>query len=483
MAEKIILAIFPYITTDKKVNIRGLDLYSSDNINFLPTQIKNYLKRIFKMFFLKDNYRIKNMIYTYLEVDEYDFDKQTLFINQLRNIQTLLRFIYSATDPKSLETFLSKEHCNFYLFYPEYVSDYLIKFNKKFTTNVGNDVYKEKEKAQGFRVEINSKNTYNNMFWVINESRIYPPQGQFVLKNPDLSRDIKIFKENKPEISVLLEPKENHYKIDFRIFEALKWYNRSNSYNIEDENSLLNLAISLECLLNLKQGNQVTKRFKEVVSLLVGPIPKLDEWLDQFYKARSAIVHEGRTYRTEYITGGSKYRSLTSYGRKIFEICLTGIVSGSRLAIKMDLSSLFTTNYQRFQKICKEIDMNLEYIEPEELILSLKNEILNIDKYRSVQENNMEGRTILSCGKKIIKAFLMTDPEIDKDLKKLMKKFKESKNDKCKIKMLEDLYNYIVEEKIIGSFDSNNVFHLVILLIKNVLSYKHLIEYYLKYNK
>jgi len=92
----------------------------------------------------------------------------------------------------------------------------------------------------------------------------------------------------------LLETGESRLgAIEDRIFVALKWYNRSNSINVSDETALLHLAIAFESLLSLEQAPQITQRFKESVRLLVGPVPKLESWADQFYDARSRIVHEG----------------------------------------------------------------------------------------------------------------------------------------------------------------------------------------------
>ena len=62
---------------------------------------------------------------------------------------------------------------------------------------------------------------------------------------------------------------------------------------ISESEALVHLAIALESLLKVPSGERLTERFKDAVLTLVGPIPRLDSWLDQFYTARSKAVHEG----------------------------------------------------------------------------------------------------------------------------------------------------------------------------------------------
>src|SRR5258708_35007223 len=83
-------------------------------------------------------------------------------------------------------------------------------------------------------------------------------------------------------------------EIEERIFTALEWHNKSTARDIEEEEALVYLSLAFESLLNLPQGTALSSRFKETVMVLLGSIPRLDSWLEQFYRARSAVVHEGR---------------------------------------------------------------------------------------------------------------------------------------------------------------------------------------------
>src|SRR5256884_7463524 len=75
----------------------------------------------------------------------------------------------------------------------------------------------------------------------------------------------------------------------------LEWHNRSTAEEVDERVALLNLAIAFESLLNL-ESDKVTGRFRETIMTLLGSSPRLDSWVDQFYNARSAVAHKGKTH-------------------------------------------------------------------------------------------------------------------------------------------------------------------------------------------
>src|SRR5260370_12920103 len=139
-----------------------------------------------------------------------------------------------------------------------------------------------------------------------------------------------------------------------------------------EEEVLLDLAVAFEALLNLEEGDKITARFRETVMTLLGSVPRLDSWAEQFYNARSSAAHKGKVLHYMFYaidwdknrfpsvysgkdTKALPYRSLTVYGRRIFRLCLTAILSGARVAEDDGLSGLFIHNQERLEKILQQL--------------------------------------------------------------------------------------------------------------------------------
>lgn len=475
MSENNILAVLPYLKTTNNIKIYGIEFKNSKKISDLPSEAQKHFEQIFSMFFLKDDYQIKDMTYVYIETND---NKKKEKLSQLMKAQSLLTFFYSSPHPIFLDTFLTKEHANLFLFSPDEFSKSLIIPSKKVVNNKGVEK-KEEGKVLGYEVKINND---KSNFWVTEDSRIYPPQGNFWLNtSQNLFQDVHGSFSKQTPFSKLLKTENIHSKVENRIFTALKWYNRSISLGINNETALVNLAIAFESLLDLKQSGQITKRFKEAVGLLVGSVPKLDNWLEQFYDARSQIVHEGRIEKIMFDAGESRYRSLVSYGRRIFQICLGTIISGSYLSLQMDLPSLFQTNRERFEEICKILRKN-NFDSSKKAILSLREEINNIEKYKFIGEENLDLKIMLSSLKQIFKFYLETEPIIDEEIIDKIKKFVNnysSYDDFDILSLLKEIVD-IIEEKNIEEKDIEETFKLVKKLIESVWGYSFRIYYHLK---
>lgn len=144
------------------------------------------------------------------------------------------------------------------------------------------------------------------------------------------------------------------------IFTALYWYNFANEQSAGPDRALLNLAIAFEALLMLPSDAK-TERFIDAVSLLLGRTERIDLWARQFYNARSRVAHEGRGRELQYYaeTRGGKVgprdgraAPLIFYGRQIFRMCVTTLMTGSVLARRGDLRQKLTTHAERLTAIC-----------------------------------------------------------------------------------------------------------------------------------
>ena len=122
-------------------------------------------------------------------------------------------------------------------------------------------------------------------FWVVKGSRIYPPVPHITLNiSEDLAANCAEFLQGGTgyELVRLLTDDARH--IGERLFTALSWYNATNRAEVSESEALINLAIAFESLLDLPTGEK-TDRFADSVSLLLGRVPRLNDWVRQFYDA------------------------------------------------------------------------------------------------------------------------------------------------------------------------------------------------------
>ena len=202
----------------------------------------------------------------------------------------------------------------------------------------------------------------------------------------------------------------------------MQWYNRSIGIDLSKDLAIVYLAIAFESLLGLDQGKGVSERFKEAVTLLVGRIPRLDSWLDQFYEARSGIVHDGSFKTLSFHASDrgknkefpSEYRSLVSYGRLIFDICLESLIAGARLTSKRCLASMFVTNQQRCEKIAKILNSSNNNHKG---LTEVRQEIIDFENYCFVPEQ-LQNKILLGTAKIVACAYLHTNQSIREPLKK-----------------------------------------------------------------
>jgi len=418
--------VLPYLKTSEAITVRGVQFRCSTDLGSLPVSTQQHLSTLFSMFFLKDELRIKQMSYAYFNLDNAkDFD---VINKRLSEVHQLLAYLYSSPHPTLLDPFLKEEHANLHIFTPEPISQYLIYPEDRNLECVSSEFpYPRPDKRHempGYTGTLNN----GSITWVTKGSRIYPPSGHFWLNlSQDLYPDLLSGSSSSHGGGVwsLLETGEPRLgPIEDRIFVALKWYNRSNSIYVSDEAALLHLAIAFESLLSLEQAPQITQRFKESVRLLVGPVPKLETWADQFYDARSRIVHEGSGADLVFyaMRAGSKlsaqYRSLVALGRSIFRICLNAVVAGADMACKTGLASLLTTNQERFENICKV----LTNVKPDfpDALMSLRKEITDIDEYKFVPEDNLKIDTMLTANRLAAQYFISKNPNVSPELLSLL---------------------------------------------------------------
>lgn len=394
--------IFPYISTSQPVLIAGLDLKPCSHTDGLDENAIAAIEFLKSIFYSNDDRQIIDLVYTVQTLTDEDDEKS--YFERILKAKALLAYVYGSPQGSDLNTHIKSEIFTAYTFKPELIS--IIRPASKRLQNPITRVDYSKDRfgrVDGYKCWIDGRKTVD----IIATSRIQPTNGSIFLPyQMDLNRDLMQYTQSDSGHSLISghDVDEKTYR---RVLAAISWYNQSNSFSASEENELISLAIALECLLGLERGNEVTKRFKESVILLTGQADKLKSWLDQFYNARSEIIHDGITTNIEFNAKEktksqprSPYRSLVDYGRVVFRICVSAIISGSSLATRYKLSSLFTTNEERFEILRLRISEN-------DSSISCVSEIIDeIDSYRFVGESGIAFLSVISVLKQVISKWL-----------------------------------------------------------------------------
>ena len=350
------IVIFPFLKTSGTVRIGQQTFRSTDDTNDLSSEQAICLNEICDMLFLQDNLRIKSS--SYAIVPFIDFKNSSTLIEHLMNVQSVVAYIYASPRHEFGDLFLSFEHASIAIFSPGKVSKYLLRPDFH-VDNVGPEPILElndREKVDGYMGVYN----FRHHFWVNKDSRLYGPKPHLTLNHSqNLFNDYTDAIGGRADyrlLNTLLKKPITH--TSSRIFTALRWFNFACNDANDESASILNLSIAFEALLRLPTEKK-TERFIDTISLLLGRTPRLDIWAHQFYNVRSRIVHEGDTQNFHFIatdsmnkSDGQSYQSHLSYGRQIFQLCLSAILTGAELAEKYCIEDKLITNQERFEEIC-----------------------------------------------------------------------------------------------------------------------------------
>jgi hypothetical protein len=389
---EMIFVVFPYIKTYEPIDIYGITFYSNKDLSSIPTEFHDDINTLANMFFLRDNYKLTDMVIALSKVENKE-EKQE-FIDRLIKAHTIITFRYSSPHQTRLEPFINKEHTDFYIFTHKKITKYLILCDQ-YVEFVGESEYpseNDRQEFDGFEGLLNNESP----LWVTKGSHIYPTQPHLTLRyTQSLCSDFGFSEGALGDLcNKIIKLPQRQKDVITRIFTSIKWYNRSLSWTATDDIALVNMAIALEALVGLKPDKGVSERFKESIKLLTGSVNNLDEWLNQFYKVRSELVHDGNSDNLMFYTEvnqnkkeyKSKYRSMVSYSRVVFFICINSIVAGLEMVQSFALDNLLMTNKSRFEAICRIIDSS-EIIEQKNI--PIKQYVDDIAEYRFISEEGL----------------------------------------------------------------------------------------------
>jgi hypothetical protein len=434
------VAVFPYLKTSGPLKIGPYSFRSTDDLSELSQAESTAVTEIAQMLFIQNHARVLSA--SYAIIPRTDVDGLYEIPESIRRVQTLVAYLYGAPHEIFGNTFLNFESATLLLLTPDRVSRFLVEAQHHIVQEMPPiQVDWKDDSATGYAGLMN----FSQPFWVVKGSRIYPPVPQITLNiSQDLAQDLDEFSSHpgKYELFGLLRQDDLH--VAERVFTSLNWYNAANRAGASEGEALISLAIAFEALLQLPQGEK-TDRFVDTVSLLLGRVPRLDEWVRQFYDARSRVAHEGKLSQGRFlISRGAKppqtliYHPLLVFGRQVFRLCVGGIAHGAYLAKSGDLAAKLTTNTERFEELCKLFDSGpLTDPARKEKVRQILSEI---GRYRFVSETGLSADLIVGAAQRSANSLLGSNVALKVLDSGQLSRFIQTNMSKDELGALEGLY-------------------------------------------
>lgn len=291
-----IYCVFPYLKTHGRIRLRGVEYRSSDDLDELEAEPREHLRTLCAMFFLGEDVQIRRMTCAYIPTGG-DPIRQREAMKGAYEVQLLIGYLYSSPHPSG-GVFLPAESSTLFILRPERVPACLVWHEPGDGEDV--TILREPNRSEDGTLEgYEGRRNDAGHLWVAEGSRVYPEMPHQTLNlSQTLAGDVHRFLERDANwafrrLFLGEASQQKTGQIRDRVFSGLEWYLRSCRDAISESEALVHLAIALESLLRVPSGERLTERFKDAVLTLIGPVPRLDSWLDQFYTARSKAVHEG----------------------------------------------------------------------------------------------------------------------------------------------------------------------------------------------
>ena len=177
-----------------------------------------------------------------------------------------------------------------------------------------------------------------------------------------------------------------------------------------------------------------------------------------------------------------EYRSLVSYGRQIFRVCAATVLTGAKLANKLNLPSLLISNQERFERIFQTLGEKDKT--PVERILSTSQDVNDIENYRFVPEKGLKIDRLIGTAKLMAKQILETNPDYDSELIGQMQSLvsTDTKNHYEALSFINILQEK-AQAKNISEPAKSNLHHLMTTLLKSIWGYTFIYFYQLQNKK
>jgi hypothetical protein len=327
---------------------------------------------------------------------------------QLARIRAVLCYLYGSPHEIFGYVALSPEQISLAILIPDKISVHLTR-SEHHTSSVGAD---SRAQPDSFGNVAGYRGLYNfrHYFWLEPETRLYAPSPSLGLNiQQDLRADLAQDVPHRPDYQMLPALLDRPVTpAALRIYAALDWFNRANELDLELDRSVLNLAVAFEALLGLPEASK-TERLVDAIALLLGRIERLQSWAEQFYEARSRVVHEGRLGNPYFYVdekGGRQgmYGSLMLFGRQIFRLCLCTLIVGIDVAERADLQEKLISNRERYERICRCLDS--AETSTKDRLLAIEPLVRSLERYHFMPEGSYQIDVIIGAVQRVCACLL-----------------------------------------------------------------------------
>lgn len=443
------VVVFPYLKTHDPVLLGSFLFRSTDDLEGLSEDQAGSVAEIADMLYAMDNQRIERATYAISDRIEFESMNTQSELEEIGDIEAAVAYLYANPRHEFNDLFLTPENTCIVVLTPNKVANVQLRL----PFNVVDLGESEGEKTDSIRYVDGYDGVFGlrHHFWVAPGSRVYGTTPRPVLNiSQDLALDIQRSRAREDYRLLFGLLLDSNQGTDFRnrVFSAVRWFNRANSEHRDEAESFICLSVALETLIRVPHDIK-KKRFVDAINLLLGRVPRLDDWAEQFYKARSEAVHEGHVGQVAFTpsstsnkqTKGTKYQSLLAYGREVFQLCIGTVLTGASLASRADLESKLIANSERYESVCKVL--NDDSIPPATRLKRLDSLARDIDRYKYVPDNGLDMGTMLGACRSAAKTVIDSCLEIDEELTKSIKAMTEARRTTNYLEWLEALRDLV----------------------------------------
>ena len=399
------VAVFPYLKTSGPVQFGPYLFRSTDDLGALSKAQVTAVTEVTAMLYTQNNVRVRSA--SYALIPQIHVSGVFQVHETLKRVHSLVAYLYGTPNDQFGDPFLGYECATLLVLTPSRVSRFLIQSEHHTILDEPIPIAWDNDLAPGYDGMLN----FMEHFWAVKGSRVYPPVPHITLNiSQDLAADCGEFLRGGTgyELARLVTDDARH--IGERLFIALKWYNATNRAEVSESEALVNLAIAFESLLDLPSSEK-TDRFVDSVSLLLGRVPRLTDWVRQFYDARSRVAHEGKLSQARFtIPRPGKqsehlfYHPLLVFGREIFRLCVAAITHGAYLAESRDIAAKLKTNSERFEELCRLLDEGP--MSDAKRAIEIRRLVGEINRYRFVGESGLSVTVIVGAVQRAVKGLM-----------------------------------------------------------------------------
>lgn len=465
----------PYLSTVERRQLRGIVLRNTSDLDDLSDDQQQDIRRLLKAFYFTDSLQPTSCVCAVVDLPV-QFDEAPV-LQQIRDAQTLIIYLCSVPDDRLDSMPLVSERGTIFTFRRwRFTPTAPLLPIGPHSTNSASAPPASAPVSLGY---LGHRNLTNEI-WLAPTSRIYPLVS-FLGRSSQVDLSIVLDAFDEPSNWALTSVSQaidvDISASDRQVLMAMEWYNASTSELVSEQEQLLRLAIAFECLLGLGRSEELTQRITEAILMLLGRMPLLESWIQQFYVARGQIVHQGISTQLRFhplpsdqLTKIRKeksasppptYGGLVHHGRLIFRLCANALRSSRRLSHELEVGQALLDDSQRLKKICELLDgasgpeaSRLNIIAPY---------ARNLLGFSREAADMVDQNALLGAAKRIIAAYLLSGVTFEAEFGAALARIKDSSHsttyaELCQsIRSLDLMFARITAEHATGVNNPNEI--------------------------